>query len=403
MTAMPRVVTPIERLDEAGLVARAEQILPVIQAHAAETEQARTVAKPAMQAVFDSTVLRYFQPQRFGGYELDWGVQVKLGRALAKVCGSTSWLACVVGSHSAYIGRMSPQAQEEVWGPTPDVLIATGSVSRGVKIRRVDGGFSVTGRWSFCSGVDHATWALTRATPEGESEHAQYYFLYPTAEARIEDDWFVSGLRGTGSKTIVVEDVFVPNHRAMRLTELMSPNPPGSTVNPGYVYSYNFRPFAGTALMGPIIGASEAIVQAFVAALKGERVDIAVKRNVRDVNLQLLVSEALAEVSAASCLTDSIIARQQHYAKANLSIPKDQRIALLRDRTFAARLCFNAADRIVSHLDVGDILNEGYLQRQFRDLCAMLQQVGVNWDRNMANCGKATFGLPSDIPYFNAV
>ncbi len=386
-------------MTEDMLIARAEALVPTLKERAARTEAGRMIPIETMEDLHRSGLLRFFQPKRYGGYELEWGVQVGLGRTIAKACASTSWIACVVASHSAYVARMSPQAQDDVWGSGKPVLVSTGSVARGVRIRRVDGGYRIDGRWSFCSGCDHAEWALTRGVIEGESDGAQSYFLYPRADFRVEDDWFVSGMRGTGSKSIVVEDIFVPEHRALKLTTLMSPEPPGAKVNRSYVYSYNFRPLAGTALMGPILGSAEAILETYMAAVLAGS-DIA-GGSVEDPIVELRTVESAAEIGAARLLVQSLVDRQRRYGRDNLEVPQQERIALVRDRTFATRLCFSAAERIVSSLDARDIFAEGPIQRQFRDLCGMVQQIGVNWDRNMLSCARAMFGLKSDVPYFN--
>lgn len=392
------VIRTLERnaqatLTEADLLRRAEMLLPFLAENAARTEKSRMVPDDVMAEVFRAGLLRYFQPKRFGGYEMEWGAQIRLGRILAHACASTAWLVCVIGSHAAYVARMPARAQDDVWGSSRDVLISTGSVPRGVRITRTAGGYILNGKWSFCSGSDHAAWALTRGVPEGEENGAQYYFLYPRDDFTIEDDWYVSGLSGSGSKTIVAKDVFVPEYRALRLTDLMSPNPPGSAVNRSYVYTYNFRPFAGTALLGPILGAAEAALDSYIAGLSDSARD--------DAATQLRLSESLAEVSTAALIVDSIIDRLRTHAGRNLDIAKADRINLVRDKTYAARLCFNAVERVVSGLEADSILNEAPLQRHFRDLSAMVQQIGVNWDRNMTNAAKAVFGQKTDIPFLN--
>jgi len=391
---LPRKAFTAPSIDD--LVARATALTPMLAAQANEAERQRSVPTATMRQVFDAGLLRYFVPTRFGGYELDWGVQVHLGRALAQGCASTSWLACVVGSHTAYVARMSPEAQEDVWGDGPDVLIATGSVSRNVAIAEQADGYTLSGRWSFCSGVDHAAWALVRGSIT--NDHRQHYFLVPPADFTIEDDWYVSGMSGTGSKSLVIANAFVPRHRTLGLPSLMSPYPPGSKVNTGYVYSYNFRPFAGTALLGPIIGAAEAVRDAHMAMMR-QGVG---GQSMNDAQAQLRLAESSAELGAAALILDSLVERQQRYAKAHLDMPKPERIALIRDRTYAARLCFNAAERLATSLDLTAVLDDAPVQRHFRDLAAMVQQIGVNWDRNMINCAKAMFDLPTDIPYLNA-
>src|SRR5690606_32521523 len=139
-------------------------------------------------------------------------------------------------------------AQEDVWGRGPDVLISTGSVMRDVTVATAEGGYRLSGRWSFCSGVDHASWVLLRASPTGD--HRQSYFLIPRADFVIDDDWFVSAMSGSGSKSVLIKDVFIPNYRVLSMAEMMAPSPPGAQINSHYLFSGSFRPFSGSNLMG---------------------------------------------------------------------------------------------------------------------------------------------------------
>lgn len=378
---------------QTDLVAAAEQLAPALAARAAETEANRALPQSTIAELRQAGLLRYFVPHRYGGYEMDWGVQVGIGRALARSCASTAWIACVVGSHSAYIGRMHPQAQDDVWSDGADLVIATGSVMRNVSVETLSDGYRLSGRWSFSSGVDHASWALLRASPTGD--HRQSYFLIPREALTIEDDWFVSGMSGTGSKTVAVKDAFIPNHRVLSLAQLMAPNPPGAQVNSGYLYTASFRPFAGSALLGPILGGAEAVLAEY-RALMGES-----EAARKDAQRMLRLAEAAAEVSAADRIVDSVIQRQLHYAKLGAKVPKPERIAMVHDRTFAARLCYNSAARLMASMPPLNVLQDAPIQRHFRDLSAMLQQIGVNWDRNMLNCAKAMFDMQTDIPDLN--
>lgn len=379
---------------QTDLVAAAAKLAPNFAARAAQTEADRRLSKETMAELFQAGLLRYFVPHRYGGYEMDWGVQVGIGRALARACASTAWIACVVGSHSAYIGRMDEKAQDDVWSDSPDRLVATGSVMRNVSVETLPHGYRLSGRWSFSSGIDHAQWVLLRASPTGD--HRQSYFLMPREVVRIEDDWHVSGMSGTGSNTVVIENAEIPAYRVLSLSELMAPNPPGSKVNSGYLYSASFRPFAGSALLGPILGGAEAVLHEFRELMRQSESDR------KDAQCMLRLAEASAEVSAAERIIETIVQRQLHYAKSGARIPKPERIAMVHDRTFAARLCYNSSARLVVSLKPLHLLKDAPIQRHFRDLSAMLQQIGVNWDRNMLNCAKAMFDMPTDIPDLNA-
>jgi 3-hydroxy-9,10-secoandrosta-1,3,5(10)-triene-9,17-dione monooxygenase len=364
----------------ADLVAAAEAMGPTLAARAAATEAARALSSETMNDLHEAGLLRYFVPRRYGGYEMDWGVQIQIGRTLARHCASTAWIGCVVGSHSAYVARMSPQAQDDVWKSQPDVLISTGSVMRNVSVQPADGGFVLNGRWSFSSGIDHAGWALMRASIT--NDHRQSYFLTPRADFTIEDDWRVSGMSGTGSKSVHIKDAFVPAHRVISMTQMMAPNPPGAAVNSSVVST----------------ASAEAVLNAFRALMQ----DGQAGQDKEDPQALLRIAEAAAEIGTAGRLADGLIERQLEAAHSGAPVPKAVRIANVLERTYAARLCLNGAARLVNSLDAASITHDLPIQRHYRDLQGMVQQIGVNWDRNMINGAKAMFDLTTDIPDLNA-
>ena len=376
-------------------VDRARMIVPRIRERADEAERLRTLPGDMMDVVREAGLLHAFIPERYGGYNLNWGPQIAAGRAVARGCASTAWLVSVVGSHAGYVGRMSEAAQDDVWGGGEGVLICTGAVPIGVEVRRAAGGFRVSGQWAFCSGVDHSAWALVRGTPAGEEDGPQHYMLFPREDFSIVDDWFVSGMRATGSKSVRLQDAFVPEYRTMPLPELFAMHPPGSKVSKGPVYSYSFRAYAGSALMGPIIGAAEAAFDLFIEGLKESGKDLA------DPYVQMLVGETDAEVRAAGQLLDNVLKTQAHYATRMLPVPMEDRVAFVRDRAFACRLSLRAVDRMAGQADLQQSLSDAPLQRYHRDIHAMCQQIGINWDRNMTNVARQILGLKTDIPYLN--
>lgn len=376
-------------------VDRARALVPQIRMRADEAECRRTLPAGIMAAVRQAGLLHAFMPARYGGYNLNWGPQIEAGRAIARGCPSTAWLVSVVGSHAGYVGRMSPEAQDDVWGGGDEVLICTGAVPRGVEVRRAAGGLRVSGQWAFCSGVDHAEWALLRATPVGEEDGPQHFMLFPAVDYSIVDDWFVSGMRGTGSKSVKLEDVFVPDYRTMPLPTLFGMHPPGSQLSKGPVYGYSFRAYAGSALMGPIIGSAEAALDLFIEGLKDSGKDLT------DPYVQLVLGEIDAEVKAAGQLLDNVLRIQNHYATRMLPAPMKHRVAFVRDRAYAGRLSLRAVDRMAQQMSIEQSLADTPIQRYHRDIYAMCQQIGINWDRNMTNVARHILGLNTDIPYLN--
>lgn len=386
----------ILRTSLTSLADAAKALAPALAQRACAAELERRLSAETLQDLFAGRLLHYYVPARFGGLEMDWGAQIVAGRYLAHACGSTAWISGVVGSHSLYIARMSPQAQEDVWGNGPDVLISTGSVMRNVTVERADGGYRLSGRWSFCSGVDHASWVLLRASPEGAQE--QSYFLIPKSDMTIDDDWFVSAMSGSGSKSVILKDAFVPDYRILSMSGMMGANPPGAQIHSHYLYTGSFRPFSGSNLMGPILGAAEAVLYEFQKLAESP----ANGMNPDEVQWQLLFAEAAAEIGAAERLVDNMIEIQTRYGSVGQPLPKLERINLVRDRTFAARLCLNGSSRLMAAVNASSVRTDAPIQRMYRDLTGMLQQIGVNWDRNMISCAKATLDFLTEVPELNA-
>ena len=377
------------------IVGRAEDLVPELRPRAGDIERRRSLDTDTFAKLKSAGLFKIFMPRRYGGYEMDWGAQIQAGRAIARGCPSSAWIVSVVGSHAAYLGRLPRGAQDDVWSEGEDVLVSTGSVPRGADVQVADGGHVLNGQWSFCSGVDHASWVMVPGTAKETGRMG--FFLLPRSDAVIEDDWHVAGMSGTGSKSIRLDEVFVPEHRLREFADFFAERERGPEVNEGSVYRADFHLFAGTAMLGPIVGTAEGALQMLQAlAAEGDE-----RLNPRDTAVQLLVAESSAEVAAAGTLLDSIIERQNYYATRDLSATAEDRLALLRDRTFATRLCTRGIERLVNELGAANLYAEHPVQRQFRDLAAMAQQVGVNWDRNMTACGQKLLGLESNEAFLN--
>lgn len=378
-----------------SVVASAQALTPQLAQRAAATERRRSLDEQTFADIRAAGLLKIFMPQRYGGYELDWGAQIQAGRTLAQVCASSGWIVSVVGSHAGYLGRLSKAAQDDVWSDGDDVLVATGSVPNNPKIRLADGGFVVDGQWRFSSGIDHASWVMLSGTVSETGSMG--FFLMPRSEVTIKDDWYVAGMSGTGSKSVVLNETFVPAHRHMPFAEFFAPREKGPDVNDGSVYRADFHMFAGSAMLGPIVGAAEGALGLIkeLAVAGDSRLD----RN--DTAVQLLVAESAAEVSTAGHLLERLLERQNYYASRDLPATAPDRLALLQDRTFMTRLCTRAIQRLINELDVENLFADHPVQRQSRDLAAMAQQVGVNWDRNMSSCGQKLLGLESNEVFLN--
>ena len=244
---------PPEQLRTA-LVARIREILPVLERNAQKTEAGRRAAEENIQALRDAGVFKIMVPRRFGGLQTDIRTKLEVSREVAKGCGSTAWVTTLMNVCSWFTGLASAQAQDDIWGNNPDARIA-GVFNASSTSRRVEGGFQVTGKWAWSSGCLHADWAMLgipMVDADGNKADEGLAFM-PMSELTIEDTWFTAGMKGSGSNTMVAEDVFVPDHRVMSVSAIMSGNPPTSYKDE-VLYRGAFVPVAALVLAGPQLG-----------------------------------------------------------------------------------------------------------------------------------------------------
>jgi len=193
----------------AELVARARALVPVLAERAAQTEQDRIVPKASIDELQAAGFFCVLGPKRWGGYELGLEVANDIAMILAEGCMSTAWVYAVLAVEPFLIALFDERVAQDVWGNDPAVLVCgTSAGGPGNKAVPVEGGFRVTGRWRFASGCDHTEWTFLGgchvADPAGTS--AEWRMLLPRSDYQIVDTWQVAGLRGTGSRDLVVED-----------------------------------------------------------------------------------------------------------------------------------------------------------------------------------------------------
>ena len=229
-------MTPDEFLGRTG------HLLPALRERARRTEELRRLPDETFADFQEQGLLRALQPKRYGGYELDPGVFYQAVTEVAAVCGSSGWVFGVLGAHNWHLAILPPQAQEDVWGKDDSVQLST-SVAPTGKVERVAGGFRLSGRWSFSSGCDFCQWVVLGgiAPPlERDAPPDARVFLVPRADYRIEDNWHVTGLCGTGSKDIVIDEALVPEYRTHSLIDAFHLRHPGAAVNDAPLYRLPF-------------------------------------------------------------------------------------------------------------------------------------------------------------------
>ena len=186
-------------------------LLPTLRERADEAERLRVVPEASIKELEETGFFRLLQPKRFDGLESDPVDFYTAVRDISSACGSTGWVSSVVGVHPWQVALFADEAQQAVWGNDTTTRLSSSYAPTG-KAVQTDGGFTLSGKWSFSSGCDHCTWVLLGGlvfNTEGQVVDFRT-FMVPRENYEIIDVWDMVGLRGTGSNDIVVNDAFIP-------------------------------------------------------------------------------------------------------------------------------------------------------------------------------------------------
>ena len=195
------------------IIQRARDIVPRLREAARQAELDRTISDAVHRDFLAAGFYRILQPRRFGGLELDLASMVDIAAELGRGCGSSAWIFTNLAVQAWVNGMKDPRAQQELWGDRPDTLASSAYPGRDARITAVDGGFEVHGTWNYSSGIDFADWINLQIFLRDEGSPPRHLFAaIPKSSCSVIDDWFVTGLAGTASRSIVIEGSFIPDY-----------------------------------------------------------------------------------------------------------------------------------------------------------------------------------------------
>ena len=369
------------------LVAHAERLVPTLRERAAQAETLRRLPDETIADVVAAGLTRTAQPKRFGGSELGWDVICEAAMTLGKGDASQAWVANVYAEHAFMVALFPDRAQREVWDAHPAALISASVSPVGNRIERVDGGFVLDGNWPYVSGVYHSDWTLIGdLVPDGDAPPEHHLFLVPKADREVIDDWHVSGMAATGSNTVKFDQVFVPAHRALRMTDATNAATPGAEVNRDPLYRMPIYGFTNLALASVPVGVAEAMIDELAR-------DVARRaaRQPPPIALEALyirLAELTAEVKAAKLMVmDAARINMQKLAAGERLVAADN-MRTAHQGTYACMLARRAAARLFEAAGAHGIYLSSALQRAFRDIYASTAHAGLNWDRAALRFGE---------------
>ncbi len=373
-------------------------LLPQFRERAEEAERLRVVPESSIKDLEASGFFRLLQPRRFDGLESDPVDFYTAVRMIASACGSTGWVSSVVGVHPWQVALFHDKAQQAVWGEDTNTRLSSSYAPTG-KALLVDGGYRLSGRWSFSSGCDHATWVLLGGLVSNDEGQIVDFktFMVPRSDYAIEDVWNVVGLRGTGSNDIVVDDVFVPDEFTLSMGETGRCYGPGQEQNTSDLYKLPFHSVFTSTITAPIVGMATGAYEEHVE-MQRKRVRAAyiAEKAVNDPFASVRIARASSEIDAAWALLMNNLREMQELVAKGEKIPLNLRLKVRRDQVIGTERAVAAIDTLFE-ASGGRALAEGtYLQRAWRDAHAGRVHAANDPERALVMYGAVEFGQKID-------
>ncbi|HEX4362333.1 MAG TPA: acyl-CoA dehydrogenase family protein [Pseudonocardia sp.] len=385
MTTLDRAAAGTADTDT-DLVARAHALRPLLAAQAAQGERDGRLTEPALRALTEAGLFLLGTPARYGGHQSGARTLLDVGAAVSEADGSTGWVL-TLGNACAWVAGLFPErAQDEVFGADPLARVS-GALAPTAQAERAGGGYRVSGRWAYNSGLWHADWTLLGIPLDGGGSAADGggMALVPAADYRVEQTWTHVGMRATGSNSVVAEDIFVPDHRVVPLAATID----GVSV---------FAPLLTLILAAPQLGMGRAAVRLVREAAAGKPVTgTGYQRQADSVAFQLQLAEAALKVDTAELHSHRAAADIDSALATGLPLDRLRRARVRADTGLAVQSVVDAIGLLVSAHGAASFASDHPLQRIWRDANVAMRHAMALPAVNYEIYGKALLGVEPNI------
>lgn len=358
---------------------------------ALEAEAARTVPAVTVDEAREAGFFSLLVPPARGGAGMGFGEFLDIVRRMGSGCASSAWTLSFLALHAWLLCKFEPALQEELFagGATP---LAPAPLAPTGKAEKVEGGYRISGRWEWATGVNHASWAMVNCMEPGGM--APLFCVLPLADMAVEDVWRVAGMAATGSNTIVADGVFVPQHRTVSALRLKLAPSPGEGLYPGSTVCYPMGPTLAIVAATPALGALEGAVDVFTARMKAKLLAYGGGQKQSDMpTTHLRLGEAMAIARAARLVWRDAIDRLEREGPLAHETPVETLAAIRLASADVVRLANQGCNILGAAAGASSGFLSSPLQRHLRDVQMMRGHVVFDWDRAAQIGGKIALGL----------
>lgn len=376
-----------------GLLDRVRAIAPMIAENAAEAERRRKPVDEVIEALKATGIFRAFVPRRFGGYEIDLDTYIDLGLAVSRACTSTGWVTNFYMEHNWLLAQFGQQAQEEIFGSQPYIL-APASINPLGKATKEEGGYRVSGRWPWGTGVMHGDWVMLNGMVEiGAPMPMPCLFIVPAGEITIEDTWHASGMCGTGSNDIVADGVFVPEHRCQELMSMSLGTGPGARWLGSSTYRMPMLPFLALTAGVPAIGAAQRALELFRERLKQRVIFGSTSKQQERASAHMTLGDAEVRVEAAEAHMRNVGRELRRWAESGKVCPTEERARLKLHIAQVVHQCRGVIRDLLEVAGAGAHMSAHPMQRLGRDVEMLSSHIVFDRAIGSETYGRLLLGL----------
>jgi 3-hydroxy-9,10-secoandrosta-1,3,5(10)-triene-9,17-dione monooxygenase len=380
--------------------ARANELIPELRERAAQTALDRRLPQVNIDALRRSGVLKTIQAKRNGGFALGIRSHLDVMTALGRGCGSTAWVAGVVHAHAWLVSHFPEQGQDDIYGTNPDAIVSAVIGPRG-KATRTPDGYHLEGVWPFGSGSERADWLLLGAVvfDEDGNEIDQGDFMVPQSEVTIKDDWYVSGLAGTGSCTMVVTGVEVPSHRFLSFPGLIMGDTPGAGLHgDDWVQRCAPVPVLTIALCGGAIGIAKQALADFPSVIKGKVIAYTADPQEPHPFTHIRLGDAAGRIREGELLLYAVADELDATAQAGGEVPFLRRAEMRNDCAIAVRRLLEGVEILFRESGATGVRTSSPINRALADIQTINNHGLMKLETNQEMYGRLLLGLEPNTP-----
>ena len=385
------------------LIRRTTALKPLLLRHATECEQGRRPVTEVWNAIRATGCFYHFLPRKYGGLEFDVDSFLDAMLPLAEGCASTGWVTAFCVEHIWMLSQFPEQFQDEIFGGRGDhvpYVIAPGVTAPPGKAIPVDGGYRISGRWKWGTGVMNSDWVMVACAIPDDPERRALFCALPTSEVAVLDTWHIDGMEGTGSHDLFIADAFIPEYRTMNMNDMRAGTSHGARLYDNPIYRQPMTPFLGVTAAIAAVGIGRAAVAAFSEQLRQRVIPGSTTHQSDKPAAQMRLGHANVQIATAEMLLRSAVNRNVELATGPVPANFEQRSFMRLQIASAVEICRGAIRLLVEAAGAGAHMRGNPLQRHLRDVNVMSNHVIYDIDAASELHGRALLGMePNSMIY----